>query len=75
MIWALRINKVPTLDKVAKIRGVLSRHPLHLVIESVKLAKSAFDKLNTRYGDEDFVLALRVKDLHNTGKKPEKPKE
>ena len=72
MIWALRINKVPTLDKVAKIRGVLSGHPLHLVPESVKLTRSAFDTLNTRYGDEDRVIALRVKDLQNTGKKPEK---
>ena len=58
------------MDQVAKIRGVLSGHPLHLGPESVKLAKSAFDTLNTRYGDEDRVIALRVNDLHNTGKKP-----
>jgi hypothetical protein len=63
------------LDQVAKIRDNLSLHPLQMVPESVKLAKDAFDTLKSRYGDEDHVMMLRVKELKKTGPKPDKNKD
>ena len=75
MIHALLVNRVPAVDQVAKIRKVLSGHPLNMVPESVKTAKAAFSTLRSRYGDEERVLALRVKELKKTGPKPEKPKD
>ena len=75
MVRALRTNKVPAIDQVAKIRSVLSGHPLSMVPESVKLAKSALDTLRSRYGDEDRVMLLRVKELKKMGPKPDRPKD
>ena len=72
---ALRTNRVPAIDQVAKIRQHLSGHPLLMVPDSVKLAKSAFETLKSRYGDEDRVVKLRVKELKKTGSKPAHPKE
>ena len=71
MTRALKVNKVPMVDQVAKIRASLSGHPLNLVPESMKLAKDAFQALRDRYGDEDRVLRLRVKELKKCGKRPE----
>ena len=45
MTRALRVNKVPVVDQVAKIRASLKDHPLSLVPESTKLAKDAFQIL------------------------------
>ena len=45
MQYALWTNRVPAVDKVTKIRQHLSGHPLLMVPDSVKLAKSAFDTL------------------------------
>ena len=72
MIRALRINKVPAVDQVAKIRDNLSLHPLGMVPESTKLAKDAFSTLKGRYGDEDRLMMLRLKELRKMGPKPEK---
>ena len=71
MIRALKINKVPLIDQVAKIRESLSGHPLDLIPESMKLAKVAFQTLRSRYGDEERVLALRLKELKKSGKRPD----
>ena len=60
---ALKVNKVPLVDQVAKIQATLSGHPLSMVPESVKLASDAFQTLRQRYGDEERVLKLRLKDL------------
>ena len=46
-----------------------------MVPESVKSAKDAFDTLNSRYGDEDRVMMLRVKELKKIGPKPDKYKD
>ena len=70
---ALRVNKVPLIDQVAKIRATLSGHPLSKVPESVKLAKDAFKTLRSRYGDEERVLALRLKELKKSGDRPPSP--
>ena len=42
---------------------------------SVMSAKDAFDTLNSRYGDEDRVMMLRVKELKKIGPKPDKYKD
>ena len=68
---ALRINKVPAVDQVAKIRDNLSLHPLSMVPESTKLAKDAFSTLKSRYGDEYRLMMLRLKELRKMGPKPE----
>jgi len=73
MIRALRINKVPLVDQVAKIRAALSGHPLSMVPESIKLATTAFETLRSCYGDEERVLALRIKYLKKTGQRPDAP--
>ena len=75
MLQALRINKVPLIDQVAKIRSTLSGHPLSMVPESVKKATEAFQTLRTRYGDEERVLALRLKELKKSGQRPQGPME
>ena len=62
------------MDQVAKIRGVLSGHPLNMLSESVKLTKTALNRLSSRYGDEDWVRTLRVKELKKTGPKPDRRK-
>ena len=67
MIRALKTNRVPVVDQVSKIRDYLAGHLLQMVPESVKLAKVAFDTPKSRYGDEDRVMMLRVKELKKTG--------
>ncbi len=74
MVRALKTNKVPLIDQVAKIRETLSGHPLVLVPESMKQAKAAFQALRSLYGDEERVLDLRVKELKKSGKKPDTPR-
>ena len=71
MTRALRVNKVPLIDQVSKIRASLREHHLNLVPESIKLAKDAFQALRARYGDEDRVMGLRLKELQNCGKMQE----
>ena len=71
MTRALRVNKVPLVDQVAKIRTSLREHPLSLVPESTKLAKDAFLALRARYGDEERVMSLRLAELKKCGKMPE----
>ena len=71
MIRALRVNKVPVIDQVAKIRASLKDYPLCLVPESTKLAKDAFQALRARYGDEERVLEMRKKELKKCGQRPE----
>ena len=70
---ALKVNKVPLVDQVSKIRASLSGHPLSMVPESVKLAEDAFKTLRQRYGDEERVLVLRLKDLKKSGDRPPSP--
>ncbi len=74
MIRALRVNRVPAVDQVAKIRKVLSGHPLNMVPESIQTAKAAFDTLRSPYGDEERVLALRIKELKKLAPDLRKPR-
>ena len=50
IIRALKTNRVPAVDQVSKLWDNLSGHFLQMVPESVKLAKTAFYNLKSRYG-------------------------
>ena len=44
-----------------------------MVPESVNKATEAFQTLRSRYGDEERVLALRLKELKKSGQQPQGP--
>ena len=73
MMRALRVNKVPLVDQVTKIRTTLSGHPLSMVPESVKLASDAFKTLRQRYGCEERVQAERSQEIWRQATIPHGP--
>ena len=75
VLRCLKSNKVPRVDQPAKLRELLSGHPLALVPESIKTIEKAFSALRDRYGDEERVLGLRVSELKKLGTVPEKFKD
>ena len=46
----LKVNKVPLVDQVAKIRALLSGHPLSMVPESLRLSKHCVLAMEMRKG-------------------------
>ena len=72
VLRCLKSNKVPRVDQPAKLRELLTGHPLALVPESIKTIEKAFSALGDRYGDEERVLGLRVAELKKLGTVPEK---
>ena len=71
----MKSNKVPSIDQTAKLREQLSGHPLALVPESIKDIQKAFAALRSQYGDEEWVLGLRVSERKKLGLMPEKFKD
>ena len=63
---------MPRVDQPAKLRELLTGHPLALVPESIKTIEKAFSALGDWYGDEERVLGLRVAELKKLGTVPEK---
>ena len=61
------------MDQPAKLRELLTGHPLTLVPESI--IEKAFSALRDRYGDDKRVLGLRVSELKKLGTAPEKFKD
>ena len=71
----MKSNKVPRINQTAKLRELLSGHPLALVPKSIKDIGKAFAALRSWYGDEERVLGLRVSELKKLGPQPEKYKD
>jgi hypothetical protein len=65
-------NKVHRADQPAKLRELLTGHPLALVPESVKTIEKAFYALDDRYEYVERVLGLRVAELEKLGTVPER---
>ena len=69
---ALKVNRVPKVDQVDKLRENLSGLALTLVPDSVKDIDVAFQALHDQWGDSERVLNSRLKELSKLGPLPSK---